>query len=68
MACANKTFLLLEFVAEVFNGKTSEFSGFFIFPFAPALITKKIVERSLSACGFDIISIRSYVQQHQLVV
>ncbi len=55
MASANKTFLILKFIAEMFDGQTAKFSGFFIFPFMPTLITEKIVEGSLPAFRFKIL-------------
>ena len=47
MARADEAFLFLKFVAKMFDRTTAKFAGFLGFPFAPAVIAEKIVERGL---------------------
>ena len=51
VTCANESLLVLKFIAELFDGPAAEFTKVARLPFAPVLVAKKVVERSLVALG-----------------
>ena len=55
MARADESLVVLEFIAEIFDGSAAEFSKVASFPFAPDLVAKKIVQCSLITFGFQVL-------------